>query len=242
MNIRYLVFLLLFVGACSHGPSSEPGLITEAQYQHQELKLFVAANTGELGVVIDLVDNYGFSVNTEHRGNGGTPLHWAAESGQLAVVKYLTKKGANINHRDWSGETPFYRAVKYNQLAVVEFLLKKKVNPNIMTVSGSAPLHVAVNMKYFKVASAIVQLSNADVDISDKAFGSTPLHIAITNQDVQMARMLIRYGANRSTKNRRGDNALDICYMNFSRKMINVLNSRIKVLPARTPPKKKKKG
>ena len=32
-----------------------------------------------------------------------TPLHWAADGGQVHTVKYLTDKGAEVNSKDDSG-------------------------------------------------------------------------------------------------------------------------------------------
>ena len=35
---------------------------------------------------------------------GRTPLHWSAENGHVAVVKYLVDHGADVNIQDEDGE------------------------------------------------------------------------------------------------------------------------------------------
>jgi ankyrin repeat protein len=74
---------------------------------------------------------------------GGTPLHWAAESGHLEVVALLLEKGANVNAQNQHGETPLHRAAWDGHLEVVRLLLAKGTNVEAKDRDGLCPLAVA---------------------------------------------------------------------------------------------------
>ena len=66
------------------------------------------------------------------RGND-TPLHWASQYGTLKEVKYLLKKGANINTKDDSGWLPIHCAIFSGNTEIVKFYFSKKVDRTIKT-------------------------------------------------------------------------------------------------------------
>jgi ankyrin repeat protein len=57
------------------------------------------------------------------RGNlGRTPLHWAANSGQIGTVRLLLEYGADVNVRGKSGSTPSELASMYGHQEIVELM------------------------------------------------------------------------------------------------------------------------
>ena len=76
---------------------------------------------------------------------GWTPLHWAASSGRLEVVKYLSSRDdVDADERDNYGYTPLNRAATNGlngYLEVVKYLLSRDdVNVNARNNSGETPL------------------------------------------------------------------------------------------------------
>jgi len=53
---------------------------------------------------------------------GHTPLHMAAERGELDCVKLLVEHGANMGARDFNNYTPFHLASMHSQHEVASFL------------------------------------------------------------------------------------------------------------------------
>ncbi|WP_264375267.1 ankyrin repeat domain-containing protein [Wolbachia endosymbiont (group B) of Carcina quercana] len=70
--------------------------------------------------------NYRTSGNT----NGNTPLRFAVRSGNLAEVKILLKKGADVNAKDETYfMTPLHCAAASGHKEIVELLIEKGAEP-----------------------------------------------------------------------------------------------------------------
>jgi hypothetical protein len=96
-----------------------------------------AAKTGDLNNVRKAVEQLGFSVNLVEEGaNGRTPLHWAADFGQVEVMQYLLSKKANVNNQDRFGITPLLAAVYEGHEEAVKFLVKNKADKTVKGPDG----------------------------------------------------------------------------------------------------------
>ncbi len=76
----------------------------------------------------------------QHRGNYRQPVHYAAQQGQIDVLKALLDKGADINARDCYGNAPLHWAVDNSNIVSIEFLLSRSASTTIENSSGSTPL------------------------------------------------------------------------------------------------------
>jgi ankyrin repeat protein len=71
-----------------------------------------AVKTGDIQSVRDGVETEGQDVNQVEPGlNKRTPLHWAADYGQLEVMQYLVDNGGTVDVPDNFGITPLLAAV-----------------------------------------------------------------------------------------------------------------------------------
>lgn len=59
-----------------------------------------------------------------------TPLHEAAEEGQLEIVEMLISSGVKVNAKDKDGRTPLSYAAEEGNARIVEILLKNGAKPN----------------------------------------------------------------------------------------------------------------
>lgn len=62
---------------------------------------------------------------------GNTPLHWAAQSGYLRMVKYLKNRGANVKARNSSGSTPLHTAACEGHLNILKYFLNISTSTTI---------------------------------------------------------------------------------------------------------------
>jgi uncharacterized protein len=77
--------------------------------------------------VCDLLLKKGANVNAELTSTaamGWTALHYAAVNGDVELVKYLIRKGANVNHKSAEGSSALYLAKQNGYKDVVNILEK----------------------------------------------------------------------------------------------------------------------
>ncbi|XP_048651942.1 ankyrin repeat domain-containing protein 49 isoform X1 [Marmota marmota marmota] len=72
-----------------------------------------------------------------------TPLHRAAYSGHLDIVRELVAQGADVHAVTVDGWTPLHSACKWNNTRVASFLLQHDADVNAQTKGLLTPLHLA---------------------------------------------------------------------------------------------------
>ncbi|USE37831.1 ankyrin repeat domain-containing protein [Endozoicomonas sp. SCSIO W0465] len=97
---------------------------------------FYACSHGNLAFVRSRLLKGGGSVNGVVNNNGFTALMLAAVSGQLAVVKLLIDKGAEVSAVNNNGFTTLMLAARSGQLAVVKLLIDKGAEVSAVNNNG----------------------------------------------------------------------------------------------------------
>lgn len=126
--------------------------------------------------------------------NGFTLLHCAAMLGKIEIVKNLVSKGVDVNAKDYKGGTPLLAAA---DVETAKILISSGADVNAKTDNGVTPLHVAaleVRNKKIKLVQFLVSVG-ADVNAKDND-GETPLGWAAINDNSEVAKFLVRNGAN----------------------------------------------
>lgn len=84
----------------------------------------------------------GLLILTVFAGGCATPLHKAAETGDVAAMRTLLAKGANVKARRWH-VTPLDNAVYYAQVDAARLLIENGADVNEPGFCRCTPLHVA---------------------------------------------------------------------------------------------------
>ncbi len=85
----------------------------------------------------------GSPVDARDRG-GRTPLFYAAQDGEHAIVAELLRRGATVNAQDRNLKTPLHFAASGFRTEVAELLLKSGASVNAQDSNGNTPLSDAV--------------------------------------------------------------------------------------------------
>lgn len=127
----------------------------------------------------------GANVN-EANDDGGTPLIYAAQYGDLALIKTLVARGATVNWTDKKGNSAlcYLASDKTFKNDTIAFLLTHGANVNLANEEGLTPLHLAVarhvEVNDFPQQEALVfALLEAGADANLQTYrGELALHLA----------------------------------------------------------------
>jgi ankyrin repeat protein/ribosomal protein S27E len=148
----------------------------EKVYAAAAAQIQVAAATGDLDKLAELLGRYPELVSSTANENGQTPLHAAAGAGQRGAVELLMALKAQINAKDNDGGTPLQHAAGRGRRDVAELLLASGADVNAASGSGSTPLHSATWHDH-KDLVALLLANKAEVNAKTNK-GETALHSA----------------------------------------------------------------
>ncbi len=132
---------------------------------------------------------------------GGTPLHYAAESGSIEAMRLLIAAGADVNAANAFGATPLMFAAGQPEKAAL--LLSRGANVNARSKTGRTPLLLAA---IHSGNAAIVKMlldRGAQTGVRDDS-KMTPLIAAAYANDTASIRLLIHAGADANERDAAG--------------------------------------
>ncbi|CAM9682306.1 unnamed protein product [Laminaria digitata] len=125
---------------------------------------------------------------------GSQPIHLAAASGKVEVVKALLRADTDtIKSRDSGGYTPAHSAAHVGHAPVVEALLQGGAMPDLVDWNGYSALDIAVGKGSH--AAALVLLEGGASPGPPGVSGKTALHLACELNVPGMVELLLRHGA-----------------------------------------------
>jgi Ankyrin repeats (3 copies) len=181
-------------------------------------------------------------------------LHTAADQGDVESVARLLAAGADANYPiqvvvvGWTQGSPLHWAAEFHtghsteekSIAIIQLLIAHGAEVNFQNVNGQTPLHLAVACGHLAVANCLIQ-NGADVNRQHRE-GNSPLH-TVALSDIakclqnrsELARLLLKYGANRDLKNKAGQTAADIAKKQKRLALLEVLAEKFPPPPKLAP-------
>jgi ankyrin repeat protein len=204
----------------SHGADVNLSAVCEG---HPGSPLVIAAQQGHVAICRQLVEA---GADMEFRGGPDqfTALHFAAQNGKVGVVALLMQRGADTGALDSVLMTPIMLACFKQQLLCVQALLPHADLAHC-NKNGCSLLHIAalcggpavleVILPRYVEAGLVDIPSGVDADNQIPA-GRTPLMSACVSARYAEAKMLLKAGASRYTKDSEGDYPLRFCLFGAS--------------------------
>ena len=168
--------------------------------------LHYACRHGRVDVAQQLITHCKYSIESKDV-KGRTPLHTAAQYGQVSTLKYLLhnlfiKEEINLTfkppsdrflahtlkflfqckllgrHRDQSGNTPLHTACVYGQLDIVQLLTREiGCDPNGTNSESLSCLHLAAQHGHLPLVRYLIEEVGSDVTLGDE-HGRSPTYLA----------------------------------------------------------------
>lgn len=169
--------------------------------------LMTAAGYGFTDMVHLLVD-HGADVNAGSWSTN-TPLCWALLSGHADIVSYLIEHGADVNKTFKPSIKVIDYAAEKGYSDFVEYLVKRGAKVNVADKYGKTALHFAASTKSNIDTVRLLLEHEASVDAAD-SFGWTSLMSAAKNDNAEIVRLLLDYGADANIVARDDTTALSV--------------------------------
>src|SRR6266702_3967463 len=163
--------------------------------------------------------DHGANVNAEND-RGETPLHlvsqgkYDSQEHGVGIARLLLARGMDANAQDKSHSTPLLWAAFYGRLKITQMLLDHGANANMKNDHGETPLHQVSQGEYdsHEQGVGITRLllaRDVDADAQNKNH-FTPFLLAALNGRLEIAQVLLDYGANMNAANYWGETPLHL--------------------------------
>jgi ankyrin repeat protein len=195
---------LLAAGADPNGVNAEGG--TPLQY---------AVSSGKIAVVQALLAG-GANVRACSP-DGYTVLHAVAVDREVPIAELLLAAGADVNARTTKNVTPLMASVgsPYSIAKMSLTLIRAGADVNAADSDGETVLLGATGNALEVIEELLKKGANPNIQ-SKRFSGETPLHKAAFNGLKDEVEILLRYGADSTIRNNKGQTPLDITNVKFA--------------------------
>lgn len=152
---------------------------------------FEAVRRGFFSGFVALVENGAAFDQGNPKDLGRAPLHWLARAGEIAAIRNLLARGANVDLTDRQGRTPLFHAAEYGQVEAARVLLAHGARLDPIDEFGQTVVQVA-NSSAPEVLRLLIE---AGADLDHRA-GHAPLITvaAATSGDLELLDKLVAQG------------------------------------------------
>ncbi|XP_053396874.1 transient receptor potential cation channel subfamily A member 1-like isoform X2 [Mercenaria mercenaria] len=123
---------------------------------------------------------------------GNTPLHYAASTGCLKIVRMLLEKNSKtVNKVNKRGRTPLHLAAEHDEVMVAEMLMDKQDDINLQDTAKFTPLLTAAKYNSPQVVHVLLE-KEAKTDVRGEK-GKSVFHYATENNNKDVLEILLKY-------------------------------------------------
>jgi ankyrin repeat protein len=153
----------------------------------------------------------------EGRPQRETPLIIAAELGNVSIAKLLVGRGADVNAEAEFHVTALVNGITFNHPTMVNLLLKSGAE-----IKAECLIHASTSRIDLRITRDLLKYG-ADPNAQNKSFHQTAMHMAAYHDRTDVARLLIRAGADINIRDKHGHGPISNAISHNSKAMFNLL-------------------
>ncbi|CAL4140287.1 unnamed protein product, partial [Meganyctiphanes norvegica] len=115
---------------------------TEFRGDFQATSLIWASAHG-LSIIVEKLLNHNADINAKSSRNGGTPIHYAAASGHIQIMKMLRSRGSPLDPMTNQGYTPLHSATWFGTTNAAQWLVAQGADLKAVTNTGESVIDIA---------------------------------------------------------------------------------------------------
>ena len=154
--------------------------------------------------------------------NQATPLMNAVQMNHATIANLLIKKGADVHAKDGEDRTVLHQAARNGDYDLVKLLLERGCDARAVSKFGDTPFLEAVYSNNLKMVDFFFE-HGVDGSNDQNKLGTTCVHAAAEEGNVQMLVKLLNAGANPDLVDRVGRNAMLLAAMEGRHALIELL-------------------
>lgn len=152
--------------------------------------IHAAAMYGHIEIVQILLQ-YGASIEDRTTSIGSQPLHLAAQSGDTGMIQFLLRNGAKIAAKNQLGEQPIHLAARSGSIETLRILVGEGAALDCADDAGRQPLHWAAIFDRPDVIKYLVK-ADADINARDGILDTALQKVAVSHPSrLQVSQLLL---------------------------------------------------
>ena len=182
---------------------------------------FSAVHSGNLKSANQYIE-MGININVQDEMRR-TGLMIAMYKNDMKMAKLLIDNGADVNIQDQKLNSPFLYACEKGYINILKIMYKEADTKNILNIYGANALILACEKGHLETTRFLLENTDIEVNHIDNLSRTALLEIAIFGKDtinyVEIVKLLLSYGADKTIKDNQGHNAL---FYAKERNLINI--------------------
>lgn len=144
---------------------------------------------------------------------GAVPLFYAIKYKNRYALQELLSNGADANYRNNENMNALHLAVLKKDITMVKMLTRYIKNIDARTNGGSTALHYACNFQLIDIVTVLLE-KGANQNIIELEYDFYPIFYAVVQNNVEITKLLINYGANPNNQDYMGNTIIHYAIMN----------------------------
>lgn len=156
---------------------------------------------------------------------GLVPISYAIRYRNRHALQELLVNGADANYKGNDNMTALHLAVLKKDATMVRMLIRYIKNIDARTTKGSTALLLACNFQLIEIVKILLE-NGARQNIMELEYDFYPIFYAVVQNDIELVKLLIKYGANPNHQDYSGNTILHYVIVNNHTELLDyIINS-----------------